>query len=73
MILPVQGDRALNHSCAACLCVLFSSCAGGFGQQRDPQAQEDQTTPADMAQKARDISSPGVQEDATVSGPKGGV
>lgn len=30
--------------------------AGGFGQQRDPQAPFDQEAPADLAQKARDAN-----------------
>lgn len=35
--------------------------AGGFGQQHDPQAQQDKDAPEDLAQRARDIS-PGAQE-----------
>ena len=44
--------------------------AGGFGQQRDPQASEEAEAPEDLAQKAREINSAGAQEDATASGPK---
>lgn len=45
--------------------------AGGFGAQRDPQAQQDGEAPEDLAQRARDINSPAAQEDATKSGPRG--
>lgn len=48
-----------------------SASASSAGKQRDPQAQEDKAAPGDLAQRARDISSPGAQEDATASGPKG--
>lgn len=30
--------------------------AGGFGQQRDPQAMEDKEAPEDLAQRARDAN-----------------
>jgi len=46
--------------------------AGGFGQQRDPQAPLDQEAPADLAQKARDVNNTVSQpsEGAAASGDK---